>query len=317
MAQPTNLLSVFDIGSVAGSSNKEAVFETIQNIAPWDTSWFSSAPKVNVGLITFEWLTDTLSAVATGGAEEGQIIVAAPRANRSRRLNNTQIFLAGVDVSDSQIAASPYGISGEYPYQVALTYRELARNIESRAWINTGFERVAPTGGEATVRITASLRATGWGSPVNTAVNGAITTASVENTFESVVLLGGNPDKLFCSLGVKSDFSQAAQASGGTNRLFNIAVTDKRLVANVTVYEGNHGTLTVVPDKFIGQSSATVDGHAAGLIESARMKVAIYRPMKHVPLAKVSDSTRGYVVTELGLINLHASAHGFLTGLTT
>jgi len=314
MAIPANLFSAYDVGAVAGSANKESVFETIQNIVPWDTPFYSSAPKVNVGLVTFEWLTDTLAAAATGGTGEGEIITAAARTNRVRRQNNTQIFTVGLDVSDTQIAASPYGISGEYPYQVMLAMREVARNIESRAWVNAGFERT--TGAEGTTRITASLRATAWGIPVQTAQNGAISLASVEDTFEAVVLRGGNPDKLYCSLGVKSDFTSVAQATG-INRMFNLAASDKRLVANVTVFEGNHGTLVVVPDKFIPQSSATGDNQCAALLESARMKVGIFRPMKHVPLSKQGDSTRGYVVTELGFINLHASAHGFITGLTT
>lgn len=316
MAIPANLLSVYDIGAVAGSSNKESVFETIQNIVPWDTPFYSSAPKTNVGLITFEWLTDTLAAVNTAGTLEGETISGAARANRTRRLNNTQIFTVGVTVSDSQIAASPYGISGEYPYQVMLAMREVARNIESRAWTNNDitFERV--TGSEAVIRQTATLRATGWGTPVTTAVNGPITLASVEDTFEAVALRGGNPDKLYLSLGVKSDFTSVAQASG-VNRMFNLAASDKRLVANVTVYEGNHGVLQVIPDKFIPQGTLTASSFAAALIESARMKVAIFRPMKHVPLGKAGDFTSGYVVTELGFMNLHASAHGFITGLTT
>lgn len=318
MAAPTNLFSVYDIGFAAGSANKESVFEVIQNIARWDTPFFSSAPKATVNLTTFEWFTDTLAATATGGTGEGEIITAAARTNRTRRANNTQIFTVGLDVSDSQIAASPYGISGEYPYQTALAMREVARNVESRAWINTGFERVTATEAAAspTGRITASLRATGWGTPPSSAVNGIISTAAIENLFESVVREGGQPDRLYLSTGVKADLTNVAQASA-VNRMWNLAASDKRFVANVTVYEGNYGLLTVVPDVWIGQSAASADAHAAGLIESARMKVAMYRPMKHVPLAKVGDSTRGYVVTELGFMNLHASAHGFLTGLTT
>src|SRR3990172_7565350 len=314
MAFPTNLFSVYDIGFVAGSANKESVFETIQNIAPWDTPTFSSAPKVSVSLTTFEWFTDTLAATATGGTGEGEIITAAARTNRTRRANNTQIFTVGLDVSDSQIAASPYGISGEYPYQSMLAMREVARNVESRGWINSGFERV--TGGEATARITASWRATGWGTSPTSALNGAITTAAVENLFEVLAQEGGNPDRFAVSLGVKSDFTNVAQASG-VNRMFNLAASDKRLVANVTVYEGSHGVLLVVPNKWIPQGSVSASAFAATLYESTRAKVAIYRPMKHVPLAKVGDSTRGYIVTELGFMLLHASSMGHITGVTT
>lgn len=314
MAAPTNLFSVYDIGFAAASSNKEAVFTAIQNIAPWDTPTFSSAPKSGVELTTFEWFTDVLAATATGGTGEGEIITAAARTNRTRRANNTQIFTVGLDVSDSQIAASPYGISGEYPYQAMLAMREVARNVESRGWINSGFERV--TGGEATARITASWRATGWGTSPTSALNAAITTAAVENLFEVLAREGGNPDRFAVSLGVKSDFTNVAQASG-VNRMFNLAASDKRLVANVTVYEGSHGVLMVVPNKWIPQSSATADANAATLYEAARATVGIYRPMKQVPLAKVGDSTRGYIVTELGFRLLHASSMGHITGVTT
>lgn len=318
MAAPTNLFSVYDVGFAAGSANKEAVYTAIQNIARWDTPTFSSAPKASVELTTFEWFTDTLAATATGGTGEGEIIVAAARTNRVRRANNTQIFTVGIDVSDSQIAASPYGISGEYPYQSMLAMREVARNVESRGWINSGFERVTATEAAAspTGRITASWRATGWGTSPTSALNGAITTAAVENLFEVLVGAGGNPNNFAVSLGVKADFSLAAQASG-TSRVFNVAAGDKRLVTNVTVYEGNYGMLQVIPNIWIPQSSATADACAATLYESARAAVGIYRPMKHVPLAKVGDSTRGYIVTELGFKLLHASSMGHITGVTT
>lgn len=315
MPVPTNLFSAYDVGFAAGSSNQESVFATIQNIAPWDTATFSSAPKIVAELTTFEWFTDSLAATATGGTAEGEIITAAARTNRSRKANNTQIFTVGLDVSDSQLAASPYGMSGEYPYQAALAMREVARNIESRSWINSGFERVTSTEGGAG-RVTASWRATGWGTSPTSALNGAITTAAVEALFEVLAQEGGNPDRFAVSLGVKADFTNAAQATG-VNRMFNLASTDKRLVSNITVYEGSFGVLTVVPNKWIPQGSASASGFAATLYESARAKVAIYRPMKHVPLAKIGDSTRGYIVTELGFQLLHASSMGHITGVTT
>lgn len=314
MAAPANAIFTYDIGHIAGSSNQEDVYQTIQTLTPFDTPGFLSFPKVKAILPTVEWLTDALAATATGGTLEGDTFTAAARVNRARKANNTQIFSLGVEVTDSQAAASPYGMSGEYPYQVSKVYRELHRNIESRLFINTGFERV--TGDESTIAVMASLRATGWGAPPSSAVNGAITTAAVENVFELVYSEGGNPDRLYVSPGVKADFTNAAQASG-VNRMFNLAASDMRLVANVTVYEGNFGTLIVVPDKFISQSSVTASAHAFHLLETARCQIAVFRPMKHVPIAKVGDSTRGYVVTEISLKVLHASANGFGTGITT
>lgn len=317
MAIPTNLFSVYDIGFAAGSANKESVFQVIQNIAPWDTHTFSSAPKSSVELTTFEWFTDTLAATATGGTGEGEIISAAARVNRVRRVNNTQIFTVGIDVSDSQIACSPYGITGEYPYQSMLAMRELARNIESRSWINSGFERVTGTEATGANRITASWRATGWGTSPTSALNAAITTAAVENLFEVMAREGAKPTNFAVSYGVKADFSQAAQGAGGTSRVFNLAATDKRLVTNVTVYEGNFGMLQVIPNLWIPQSTLTADACAATLYEPQRIGVGILRPMKHVPLAKVGESTRGYIVTELGFKLLHASGMGHITGVTT
>lgn len=319
MALDTNLRSVYDIGFAAASGNKESVFETIQNIAPWDTPFYSSAPKVTVTLTTFEWFTDGLAAAATGGSPEGQDFTSSTRSNRSRKANNTQIFKKGVIVSDSQMAASPYGMQNEFTYQGILVMREVARNIESRAWDQLNPEKVTGTESDTAgqERITCAIRGTGsWGASPTSAVNGAITTGAVENVFETVFVAGGRPDRLYLSPGVKADFTNAAQASG-VNRMFNLAASDKRLIANVTVYEGNFGTLVVVPDIFIPQSSATADNAAFSLIESQRNAVAIYRQLKHVPMAKNGDHTRGLIITELGFRVAHASANGHGTGITT
>ena len=314
MAQQATTLSSYDIGHVAGLANKEDVYDVIQNIVPFDTPGYTTLPKVKAILTTVEWLTEGLAATSTAGHYEGEVITASARASRSRKLNNTQIFSLGTSVTDTQRVLSPYGIADELTHQVAMTMREVARNIESRLFINSGFERVS--GDDSTIAVMASLRATGWGTAPSSAVNGAITTAAVENVFELVFTEGGNPDRLFVSPGVKADFTNSAQASG-INRMFNLAASDKRLVANVTVYEGNFGTLVVVPDKFISQSSVTASAHAFHLLETARCQLAILRPLKYVPLGKLADSTEGYVVTELSLKVLHASANGFGTGIST
>jgi hypothetical protein len=131
---------------------------------------------------------------------------------------------------------------------------------------------------------------------------------------------GGNPDTLWVSPGVKADFSASTLP---TNWNKNVATTDKKLVMNVDVYESDFGLLAIVPDRWIPQSAhnaataVSASGFSFYITERSKNRIAFLRPIRHVPLAKGGDATRGFIVGELTLEVLHPSAQIRCTGIIT
>jgi len=126
---------------------------------------------------------------------------------------------------------------------------------------------------------------------------------------------GGNPDTLYVSGPSKAAFTSSAQGSA-TSRVHNIAAADKRVVAVVNVFDGDFGVLNVVPSRQMNSSTASASGMKAWLIERQKLRIGMLRDMKHTPLGRNGDGTRGMVLSELTIKVMHASAHGYLDGLT-
>lgn len=312
--------TTYDVGTGVGSSIREDLLDLITNIDPWDTPFFSSAPKTQSKHVLHEWLVDSLAATSTAGAVEGDDFSGSTALVNRGRLNNLQhIFRKDIAVSDTLQALNPAGLRDEYEYQVMKALREIARNIE--ATIFRVGAAASATGVESSgARVMAGLRgfitATATTGNVS-AVNGAITTAHVINLHQQVYQLGGNPDTLYVSPGVKRAFTANVIASSAQN-VRNIAAVDKKAIQNIDVFESDFGLLAVVPDRFMPQTTATATASAASawLIERSKARISFLRPIKHVPIGKGGDSTRGFVRGELTLEVLHPSAHGCLFGVT-
>jgi hypothetical protein len=293
-----------------GGGLREDLLDLVTIIDPWDTPFFTSAPKSQARNVLHEWLTDSLTATSVAGADEGADFSAAALVARTRLNNICQIFRKDMAVTDTMRSVNPAGIRDEYEYQIMKGLREIVRNAESTFW------RVANTAAVtaiASARQLASFRS----FAINTsAINGAITTADVINLHQQIYQTGGNPDTLYLSPGAKKAFTLAVAANSTVN-FRNIAATDRKLIANIDVFESDFGLLAVVPDRFIPQGSTTAAGNCSWLVERSKARIAFLRPLKHVPIAKGGDSTRGIVLTEMTLEVLHPSAHGALTGITS
>lgn len=305
-------LTSYDIGFAAGSGNKEDLLDIITNLDPWDTPFYSSAPKVEARHTTHEWLVDTLNATSTAGAAEGGDFLADTMTARTRLTNITQIFRKDIAVTDTQRTLNPAGIRDEYEYQIMKAMREIARNIETTCFRVTPAS-VAVSGDEVTARTMKPIR----GFAVTLlGTTGLIATANVLGLHETLYTQGGNPDTLYLSPGVKADFTNVC-VSGTSKVSMNIALGEKKLINNIDVFESDFGLLAVIPDRFVFQASATAQSGGAFLMERAKARIASLRPVRHVPIGKGGDSTRGMVLGELTLEILHPSAHGVITGITT
>jgi len=322
------------MGFAPGSANREDLLDFITNVDPWETPCFSSMPKVRCDHVTHEWLTDTLEAAATGGGTEGGDFSGATVDNRARAQNVTQIFRKDIKVTNTQRAVNPAGIRDEYAYQIQKATKELVRNVETELFAVSGVCAQGTTGGARLMKGLADFYITGTYSGAGTTcyagvlnagsaggtgaadaylpwsmagATGTCATVMTEDRLNGILSIifnnGGNPDKAFVHAGTKRQIS-GFSGQGASRR--NIAMTEKKLVASIDVYDSDFGLVQIILDRWVPKGNTSSSNHTAltgqaFFLEGGMNRIAFLRPFKHQKLAAIGDATRGMVLGELTL----------------
>lgn len=306
-----NIYQTYDFGFAAGAKNREDLLDVVVNIAPFETPFFSTAPKTTTRHTTHEWIEDDL-ATASGtpyAYVEGQDFSAQALLTRTRKANTTQTFRKDFNVSETQRAVNPAGIKDEYSYQVGIALKELARHIETRIFASAA--SVTASGATRTMGNLEGFITSNTGS----AAAGAATRASLDALIEKVYTSGGNPDRLYIHPNTKTAYANAFGSSAVNYR--NIAASDMRVIANIDVYQSNFNIIQLVPDRFVPSAAATTGYGRNWLVETPKIRMAFLRPIKHVPLPPNGDSTRGMVLGELTMEIMAEAAHGKIINQVT
>lgn len=320
-------VSTYAIGFAVGSGNREDVLEQISLISPSDTPFLATAPRSEAKHDLHSWLTDTLAATSTAGVAEGADFVTSTNTVRVRISNPTQIFRRTVVVSNTQRAVNPIGVDDEYKYQVFKAGREIHRNIEKTFFAASG---VCATGNTASARLmkrfndlisgTLGRSIRSWGEGVSSgasATNSAtsLTDDRLNGMLEHLFQVGGNPDVIYIGSAGKRDVSKFSVAS---NVRRNIDLAEKRLVAPVDFYDSEYGPIELTLSRWVGRGANTAASSTSLLgqvyaLERALNRVAVLRPIKHVPLSPIGDAVRGMVIGEVTLecLNPTGNARGW------
>lgn len=257
--------------NVAGDREDLTDFLTI--LEPEDcpkTSTFAKTSKVTNTYQT--WQADTLAAVEFGGVLEGQDVAAFNNeaANRARFGNYVQQFRRPWMVSRLQEASDPAGVSSEVANSKVKAMRELKRSIEAAigsdndmqadtgvvpwktrglgSWINATAQTVNPVPN-------AFLTPSG---NIDTTATGSLTETLFNDVFQSIFQQNGGRRNytLFAGPSLKRAISkfQRAEGSSGTTKTYQVVqdADQKKITLNVTIYDGDFHTVTVVPDLFNG-----------------------------------------------------------------
>lgn len=306
-----NTFSMYEVGFLTACGNREDLLDIVTNIDPWDTPFFSSAPKGRSNSSNHSWLTDALAATSTAGAIEGGDFNAADLTPRKRLQNITQIFRKDMVVSDTQRSENPAGVRDEYEYQVMLAMKEIARNVEATVF---KISNASATGATATnARTMKGIR--GFEGDGLTLFNASatISTAQIVSAHQTMHVNGADPDTLYVSPGNKKTLIDV-MVNGANVNVRNVAAAEAIFIANIDVFESPFGRLAMVSDRFIPTAAATLSSAAWFLGERSKARLAFLRPIQHVPLAKTGDATKGFVRGELTLELLHPSSWGAGTG---
>jgi hypothetical protein len=141
------------------------------------------------------------------------------------------------------------------------------------------------------------------------AANGTSTTARTDGTqrtlteamvvagMQSAWINGGKPSVALCGAkqrGVISSFS------GGATKFYS--VEDKNLKATIQIYEGDFGTIKMIPSRFVRGGASATD-REVHLIDPSLLAVAYLpgRKMKTLDLAPTGDALKGAILSEYTL----------------
>ena len=209
--------------------------------------------------------------------------------------NYTQISDKVVQVSTSDDKVDKAGRSTETAYQLSKASAELKRDMESILLSN----QAQNAGNASTAR-----KLGGLGSWVTTNKVDAGAAPMTEAMLNEAVLQayteGGEPTMMLVSPANKQVFSTFPGIA--VQRYEAPKTGQTKIVGAADIYMSDFGTLSVVPDRFLGDDVAYV-------LDPAMAKVAYLRPFKSTKLAKTGDSEKTLMNVEYTLVVNNELAH--------
>ena len=295
--------------SIGVGGLREDLLDIIVNISPTETPMLSGFKKSKASGTVHEWVTDTLGTATNNTVVEGADFSDPTLTARVRHSNYCQINREGFQVSDTLDAVDKVGIKGgEYEYQLAKALKNIARGMEVAIVKGESAAGDASTarGSRGISDSTTGGTGTGW-LTTNSATMGTndITEVVYNNMLQEIFIQGGNPDTTYAHGWNKRKIS--AFTAGSTKNIESFA---KKLVLSVDVYESDFGLQRIILDRYMPEK-------AVSILQKDMWSVAMLRPVKHTPLAKVGSARRGMVESEWTLVSYNEKASGTVFNTST
>ena len=284
--------------------NREDLLDIIVNISPTETPMLSGFGKGKASGTLHEWMTDSLAAGSDGRVIEGAVFTAVALAARTRVGNYCQINRRSFEVSDTLDAVDKAGVKGgEYEYQLAKALKIMATDMEVDivSGVSGAGTTAAARKSRGVLSFISSNVETGSATPGTQALTESMYNDSLQTIFDS----GGNPDTTYAN-----GFQKRQISAFTASQTRNIEASSKKLIASIDVYESDFGMQRIILDRYM---TATIIAQ----LQKEMWKVAMLRPVKHTPIAKVGSSRRGMTEAEWTLESLNEAASGQITELTT
>jgi hypothetical protein len=306
--------------------NREDLTDVIYDISPTETPFVTRVPRVKGKARVHEWQTDALAAAAANAHIEGDTDATLTAVPTVRLSNVMQIFKKTIQVSGTQEAVDHAGRASEEAHQLMKRGKEIKRDIEYALTQNQGTE----VGDAASARKLASVeswistnhtnKSSGTGAYTSGGWNGTLVTAPTEKThlgsfsendLKNIIsecwTQGGDPRLILVGPNSKkriSTFTGIAQ----TTKEAGTTARATRIIGGADVYVSDFGEHLVVPSRFSRDRTVHV-------LDMDYWAVAQLRGMTKYKLAKVSDSERWSILTELTLVSRNQAASGKIAGV--
>ena len=283
------------------TSRPEDLVSVVTNVSPSETPLLSRLARgADAKQTVHEFLVDTFAASADNAAVEGAPFSAQTLTAPTRDRNVTQIFRNDIEVSGTeQVVSDP----NQLPYQVSKKLKEHAKDIE----------RALMAGSQASGNTNAARRMTGV---INALTTNATTMASnstlTETIYNNMLELVHNstdifPDMVFVGSRLKRTISGF---TGGNTK--NVDAQSKKLISSVAVYEGDFGIQQIMIHRDVPNA---VSGRSVVGINSMYHRLSYLRPTQVIDIAKIGDSDRKMLLTEMTIEHTGPATGFVLNGL--
>lgn len=323
--------NTFDTTSPGSAAlNREDLHEAISLLAPSDTPILSSASKFSCNATFVEWGIDKLAAPSATAVAEGSDVTDFDDKfeNVARIGNYVHKLRRSYRVSDIQDAVSSAG-SQDIARAEMKAVKELKRDIE-KTLMGTQ-DRAAETGSGTSYTMRGLgdwLDSTGptdvpaaYRTPAGSLHLTSLFTETILNTIlTSVYRQNGTAQDLTLVADtalrrVITDFARA-DATTGANRQWNSDSSSGLVKLAVSVYQGDHGTISIV-DMNPDCAPDTTDKDTGYLLNPEYYSVGELIGMGSTRLPNLGGGERGYVDWVGTLKVAHPAAHGMITDVTT
>jgi hypothetical protein len=314
--------------SYNSSGNKEDLTSIISVLEPEATPFVSLMKKGKATGTFFEVQVDKLNSPEFGGVSEGEDVTNFKNqsADRARIGNYIQKFRDTFMVSDIQEMVDTAGVASEFANAESKAVRNVKRSIESA--FCSAQDRQADAGAGAPYKTRGMLKWLGVGgqpSDVPTfAQNVANDTSEpqTETTFNSVLQelyeangMPGGQLTLLAGPTLKQQISDFSRVSSSTRNTYQVNqdAESKKITLSVNLYDGDFGTVAIVPSLFINRTSGsdTVDTDAGLLIDPEYVSMMSLKAESVTELENQGGGRRGFVDVVAGLACLSPIAHGY------
>jgi hypothetical protein len=307
----------------SAQGNREDLSNNIYNIDPFDTPLFNSAGRRTARNRTFDWQTEKLPAVDGDNArQEGFELNRSPSQATARVHNVCQISSRDATVSGSQEAADAAGRPSEMGAQMALKSKALKRDME----VILGSAQALVFGddsGSPVPRRTRGLihwlktnaffptASAGFALPA-TETTAYPTIASADRVEFTEPVLGAMMERAYNN-GAEVKLLMSGPTLKRTVSTFkgrdttSVIVGKTEAVMTIDIYVSDFGRLKALPTRWI-------DPNTVLLIDPSYLRVAYYRSLRSVPIAKIGDAETRMILAEWGVEVGNEAAHAVLVG---
>ena len=307
---------------------REDLSDVLTILEPESTPFVSMANKATASGTFFEVQVDDLSTANFDGVNEGEDVTAFDNkaANRARIGNYIQKFRRTYAVSDIAELVDTAGVANEFAASEAKAVREIKRDLE--AAVCSAQDRQADSGVGAPYKTRGMFKWLGVGgqpSDVPTFAQNVAndtTGTQTEATFNSVLQelyeangMPGGQLTLIAGPQLKKEISDFARQAGGAGFAFSVTqpAESKKITLTVNLYEGDFGTVAIVPSVFLNRTSgsSTIDGDAGLLIDPEYVAIHTLKAESNSELENQGGGRRGFCDVIAGLACHMPKAHGF------
>lgn len=315
MALTSNGLTSYTVGSSGG--NREDLGDILYRVENEETPILSAISTNSAEAVTHEWMNDTLAAVdSSNAALEGDDVAPVASTVPTRLSNVCQIFRKSWAVTGTQEKVRKAGRASEVARIKVNRAIECRRDMERILFGEQGQAAGDATtarkarGFESWIATNDSRGTSGADAASATAAptdgtQRAFTETLLKSVLQSMFNEGARPKNAYVSAFNKQAFSAFTGRSNARQM-----VDSNTVHATVDIYASDFGELKVFP-------SAHHRARSCLLVDPEYLCVSFLRPMQEVPLAKVGDSIRGFMLCEATLEMKNESAHGIVADLTT